>query len=287
LGIRLKFKAIPWYDAPVFHEKEGKRLRLSRLIGVSIGVFLMFTTVSPIRAAVDPSYEQKLGKLVEHLKIRGLSEEELYRVFSDSRVTLYPGIVERSGKGLNYKDRRFGLLTKKSVKQGKIVLRENGRILKKIEGAYGVGREILVAILRIETNFGRVTGNYPVFNSLLTMSLLDNRRSAWAEDELGHLLLMCQAQSRDPLSVKGSWAGAFGIPQFVPSSYRKYGADGNGDGVVDLHNLADSLASIANYLKSFGWSRNNAVNKKKAVYAYNHCDQYVDAVFAYARAIRK
>jgi membrane-bound lytic murein transglycosylase B len=247
----------------------------------------MFNSVSPIRAAVDSSDEQKLGKLMEQLKIRGLSEEELSRVFSDSRVTLYPGIVERSGKGLNYNGRRFGLLTKKSVKQGKILLRENGRILKKIEATYGVDREILVAILRIETNFGRVTGSYPVFNSLLTMSLLENRRSSWAEDELGHLLLMCQAQNRDPLSVKGSWAGAFGIPQFIPSAYRKYGVDGNGDGVVDLHNLTDSLASIANYLQSFGWSRNNAFKKKMAVYAYNHCDQYVGAVFAYARAIMK
>jgi membrane-bound lytic murein transglycosylase B len=249
---------------------------------------LLVVSIGPsVWGAVDSPPDRKLEELVQRLKTRGLSEEELSRAFSDSRVTLYSQIVERRGKGLDYTGRRFGLLTKKSVKQGKNVLRENGRTLRKIEAAYGVGREILVAILRIETNFGRVTGSYPVFNSLLTLSLLENRRSAWAEDELGHLLLMCRAQNRDPLSVKGSWAGAFGIPQFIPSSYRKYGADGNGDGAVDLYNLADSLASIANYLKAFGWSRDDAAKKRDAVYAYNHCDNYVNAVFAYARAIIK
>jgi membrane-bound lytic murein transglycosylase B len=250
-------------------------------------IFLVVSTGTSVWGAVDSPPDRKLEELVQRLKTRGLSEEELSRAFSDSRVTLYPQIVERRGKGLDYTGRRFGLLTKKSVKQGKNVLCENGRTLRKIEAVYGVGREILVAILRIETNFGRVTGSYPVFNSLLTLALLENRRSAWAEDELGHLLLMCRAQNRDPLSVKGSWAGAFGIPQFIPSSYRKYGADGNGDGAVDLHNLADSLASIANYLKAFGWSRDDAVKKRDAVYAYNHCDNYVNAVFAYARAIIK
>ena len=144
-----------------------------------------------------------------------------------------------------------------------------------------------MAILRVETNFGRVMGRHPVFNSLLTMTLIENRRSGWAEDELGHLLLICQVHNRDPLSVKGSWAGAFGIPQFIPSSYRKYGADGNRDGKVDLDNLADAFASIANYLKSFGWSRDDAVKKKEAVYAYNHCDNYVNAVFAYARVLKR
>lgn len=250
-------------------------------------ILLAVSPGTAVWGTVDSPHERKLEELVQRLRTRGLSEEELSRAFSDNRVTLYPEIVERRGKGLDYTGRRFGLLTKKSVKQGKTVLSENGRILRTIETAYGVSREILVAILRIETNFGRVTGSYPVFNSLLTLSLLENRRSVWAEDELGHLLLMCQAQNRDPLSVKGSWAGAFGIPQFIPSSYRKYGADGNRDGTVDLDNLADSFASIANYLKAFGWSRDEAVKKRAAVYAYNHCDNYVNAVFAYARAILK
>jgi membrane-bound lytic murein transglycosylase B len=270
-----------------FQKKEGALLRTSRIAGFLLGIFLLVATGTSTLASPVQPYGEKLDELRLRLQARGLSEKELSRVFSDDRVTLYPEIVERKGKGLNYMGRGFGLLTQKSVRQGKVVLRDNRPILQNIEAAYGVGREILVAILRIETNFGRFTGNHSVFNSLLTMALIENRRSAWAEGELGHLLLMCREQKKDPLSVKGSWAGAFGIPQFVPSSFRKYGADGNGDGEVDLYNLADAFASMANYLKSFGWSPKDPVKKTEAVYAYNHCENYVQAVFAYARALRK
>ena len=238
------------------------------------------------QAAVESPYNEKLGELVQKLKIRGLPEDTLSEIFSDSRVTLYPAIIGKSGKGLDYLGRRFGLLTRTSVNQGKSVMAANRENLRKIEAAYGVGREVLVAILRIETNFGRDTGNYPLVNSFLTMALIENRRSSWAEEELGQLLLICRRQNRDPLSVKGSWAGAFGFPQFIPSSYLKYGVDGNGDGAVDLSNLADAFASIANYLRSFGWSEPDPEKNRQAVWAYNHCDNYVKAVFAYARAIK-
>ena len=265
----------------------GEKLKVSLLVTLFLIIMLFGSAGSPAVAAIDYPYQEKVEGLVQRLKARGLSEEELTRTFSDSRVALYPQIVERKGKGLNYRGRAFGLLTKKSVREGKAVLHANWRILQKIEAVYGVGQEFLVAILRVETNFGRVKGNFPVFNSLLTMALIENRRSAWAEGELEQLLLLSRYQNRDPLSIKGSWAGAIGIPQFIPSSYRKYGADGNRDGMVDLDNLADAFASIANYLKSFGWSRDDGFKKREAVYAYNHCDNYVNAVFAYARVLKR
>jgi membrane-bound lytic murein transglycosylase B len=250
-------------------------------------VLLLIGTAAHGWAAVDSLYQERVEGLLQRLQERGLSEEELLRSFSDSRVTLYPEILERRGKGLNYRTRRFGLFTKKSVKEGGAVLQANRSLLQKIEAAYGVDREVLVAILRVETNFGRAKGRLPVFNSLLTLVLVENRRSAWAEGELEQLLLLSREQDRDPLSIKGSWAGAFGLPQFIPSSYRKYGADGNRDGRVDLDNLPDSFASIANYLKAFGWDRQDPSKKKEAVYAYNHCDNYVQAVFDYARALKR
>ncbi len=243
--------------------KGAERLPLALLMALFLSGFFLLTDGFSALAAVESSYNEKLGELQQRLMTRGLSEKDLFRFFSDGRVELIPDIVERKGKGLNYRGRRFGLLTKKSVQEGKGVLRANRGILHKMETTYGVGREILVAILRIETNFGRVKGHYPIFNSLLTMALIENRRSGWAEEELGCLLLMCREEKKDPFSIKGSWAGAFGVPQFVPSSYLKYGVDGNGDGIVDLDNLADAFASIANYLKSFGWSRQNSWKKRK------------------------
>ena len=250
-------------------------------------VFLVMNVCNAGLAAPVSFDHPRLDDLLLKLKGRGLAEDDLTRVFSDPRVALYPEIVERRGKGLDYTGRRFGLLTKMSVKQGKKVLSDNEVILRKIEAAYGVGREILVAILRIETNFGRFVGNVPIFNSLLTMALIENRRSDWAGEELGHLLQFCREQNKDPLSIKGSWAGAFGFPQFVPSSYVKYAVDGNDDGIVDLHNLTDALASMANYLKSFGWSLKDPAKKKEALYAYNRCENYVQAVLVYARALKR
>jgi membrane-bound lytic murein transglycosylase B len=264
-----------------------KRSGASHLAGIFMNLFLLVAACTSGLAASPSTYNERLDNLLLKLKTCGLSEKELDLVFSDPRVALYPEIVERRGKGLDYTERRFGLLTKTSLKQGKKVLRDNGSILRKIESVYGVNREILVAILRVETNFGRFVGATPIFNSLLTMALIENRRSDWAGEELGHLLRFCRDQSRDPLSIKGSWAGAFGLPQFIPSSYVKYGVDGNGDGIVDLDNLTDALASMANYLKSSGWSASDSAKKKEALYAYNRCENYVQAVLAYARALKR
>ena len=255
-------------------------------IALLLGALLLLADGPAALAAVEPPYNEKLGELIEKLKDRGLPEGALSEVFSDSRLTLYPAIVGRTGKGLDYLGRRFGLLTRTSVKHGKTFMASHRERLRKIETAYGVGREVLVAILRIETNFGRNTGNYPLINSFLTMALIENRRSSWAEEELGQLLLMCLRQNRDPLSLKGSWAGAFGFPQFIPSSYLKYGVDGDGNGEIDLYNLTDAFASIANYLRAFGWSEHDPEKNRQAVWAYNHCDSYVKAVFAYARALK-
>lgn len=263
------------------------RLKASQIAGFCLSVVLLIAACTSSLAAPVSDFGERLDELLIKLKTYGLSDEELERVFSDPRVTLYPEIVERRGKDLDYTGRRFALLTKKSLKQGKKVMRDNRPILRKIEAAYGVGREILVAILRVETNLGRFRGNVPVFNSLLTMALIENRRSDWARAELGQLLLFCREQNRDPLSIKGSWAGAFGLPQFVPSSYVKYGRDGNNDGIVDLNNLTDAFASMANYLKSFGWSKNDPAKKKEALYAYNRCENYVRAVLAYAQALKR
>ena len=236
---------------------------------------------------VGPEYQPRLLILTEKLTTAGLSPNSLNQLFADDRVQLYPETISRTGKGLNYMGRRFGLLKKSSLQRGHRVLREYADILKRIEASSGVNREVIVAILRIETNFGSSTGNRSVFNSLLTMALVENRRSDWAEAELLEFLRICNEQTKDPLSVKGSWAGAIGIPQFVPTSYRRYAVDGDGDGVTDLFNPADSIASVANYLKAHGWQKDQPLKNRDAVYAYNHCDNYVKAVFAYARALKR
>lgn len=241
----------------------------------------------PVHAGVDPAYQDGLNRLLGDLEKQGFTSEELTGIFSDSRFELYPHIVGRTGKGMNYMSRRFGLLTKRSIKRGRNILATYRDVLKNAEKDYGVDKEIIVAILRVETNFGSVTGTYPVLNSLATMAVIENRRSQWARGELVELLALCREQNRDPFSIRGSWAGAFGIAQFIPSSYVKFAVDGNSDGRIDLFTMSDAVASVANYLKSHGWEKGKPEGNRQAVYAYNHCNSYVKAVFAYAKALRR
>jgi membrane-bound lytic murein transglycosylase B len=233
---------------------------------------------------VPSDFSLKKEIIFQKLKDKGFNNDKIQAIFSDTRIILYPEMLNRSGKGLNYMSRKFGLLNKKSIMRGQKVLKEHRAAFKEIEDRFGVEKEALIAIYRVETNLGNARGNYLVFNSLLTMSVFENRRSEWATEELISLLILCKNNNKDPFSIKGSWAGAFGLCQFVPSSYLYYAVDGNGDGEIDLFNFYDAMASIASYLKAHGWENNNPDKKKKAVWAYNHCDNYVKAVLAYARA---
>ena len=255
------------------------------VLTVAIVAFLL--AVIPLRAEVDLQYGPQLEQLTAKLKLRGFTEDEINKIFSDDRVELYPPIVEKSGKDLDYFDRKFGLLTKKSIQKGQTLLRDNWEILAAIEETFGVEKEVILGILRVETNFGANTGRYSVFNSLLSMALIENRRSSWAEKELIEFLSTTKGQNKDPLSLKGSWAGAFGICQFVPTSYAQFAVDGNGDGTIDLFDFHDATASIANYLKLHGYEKHRPDGNRDAIFAYNHCDNYVRAILAYAEALEQ
>jgi membrane-bound lytic murein transglycosylase B len=253
---------------------------------LSIAFIATVFSATPLRAEIDPQYNPQLEQLTIKLKARGFTDDELNNIFTDDRIVLYPPVVEKSGRGFDYFHKKFGLLTKKSIQRGQSILKENKEAFNKIEETFGVEKRIILGILRVETNFGAHTGNYFVFNSLLSMALIVNRRSSWAEEELIEFLCICKGQNKDPLSVKGSWAGAFGISQFVPTSYTKFAVDGNNDGVINLFDFHDAAASIANYLRRHGYERNRPVSNREAVYAYNHCDNYVKAIFAYAKALK-
>jgi membrane-bound lytic murein transglycosylase B len=216
----------------------------------------------------------------------GFSKEEIEPLLRDRRLTLYPEIVDRKEKGINYLHPRFGLLSRSSIIRGRRVLKEHRIMLKSLEASYGVPREVLVAIYRVETNLGSNLGNYRVFNSLLTLTVMVNRRSVWAAQELLDLLSLCNSNRINPFSIRGSPAGAFGLCQFVPSSYLAYGTDGNGDGVVDLFDFSDAMASTANYLRSNGWNSRDARKQFRAIMAYNHCENYVKAVLSYSKQVK-
>jgi membrane-bound lytic murein transglycosylase B len=119
---------------------------------------------------------------------------------------------------------------------------------------YGVPEEIIVAILGVETIFGRNTGNYQVVSALATLAFDYPRRAELFRGELESLLLLAREQNRDPLNYQGSYAGAMGLPQFLPSSIRNFAVDFDGDGQIDLQNSPqDAIGSVAHYMQVHGW----------------------------------
>lgn len=246
---------------------------------------------------VADSIEKRQAALKASFRRAGISRDDISSIFSDERLEIYHKIYERpvlpegvqKKKKLSYFDEEFGLLKPESIAAGKKMLAQNKDLFEKIENRYGVPAGYIVAIIRIETDFKEHLGKYRVFNALYTMSMLSRRakRVQMANRELVVLVKMCRRNGVDPFEIKGSWAGAFGIPQFMPSSYVIFAVDDNGDGKIDLYDYPDAFSSIANYLQRAGWESGNERKMRRAVYRYNHEIAYVNAVFAYAETIRK
>jgi membrane-bound lytic murein transglycosylase B len=128
--------------------------------------------------------------------------------------------------------------------------------LARAERDYGVPAEIIVAIIGVETYWGRITGNFRTIDVLATLSFDYLRRAEYYRRELVELLLLAREQRSDPLAYRGSFAGAIGLPQFMPGSLRRYAIDFDGDGRIDLTGSAsDAIGSVANFLVEHGWQR--------------------------------
>ena len=143
----------------------------------------------------------------------------------------------------------------KKVKLGKIILNKENNIINKVSSEYKVDKNLLLALMGIETNFGKYLGKMDIISSLATLSY-DQRRSEFFTKELITLLKLVDAKIIDPSTLFGSWAGAFGNFQFMPSTIKNHAIDYNKDGSIDLKNIEDSFASAANYLSNLGWNDN-------------------------------
>jgi membrane-bound lytic murein transglycosylase B len=138
--------------------------------------------------------------------------------------------------------------------------RVNRSSLAKAEAAYGVSSEVIAAIIGVETIYGRITGNIRVIDALATLGFDYPRRAEFFRNELREFLILTKELGRDPLSLRGSFAGAMGWPQFMPSSYRKWAVDFDGSGKVDLWGSPeDIVGSVASFLAGHGWQKGGAV----------------------------
>jgi membrane-bound lytic murein transglycosylase B len=157
-------------------------------------------------------------------------------------------------------------LSERRIREGTDFWLAHRQALDKASAQSGVPPEYLVAIVGVETFYGRLTGSYRVLDALATLAFDYPARAKFFRDELEQFLVLTREAHIDPLTVKGSYAGAMGAPQFMPSNYRRYAIDADADGHVDLwSDWADVSASVGNYLKEHGWEAGGPVLSEAAV----------------------
>ena len=270
-------------------------------------LILMFTVISPAPSlGKGTKNPQELSSLTERLINDGFSRDYIETTFGNPKVSFSLKGVSlffvHSESSLNYDQ----FVSDKSIANAFEYMKTHKEELQRAEDIYGVDKTVITAIILVETRLGTYLGNRPVINTLSTMAALAEQKnkealwdslsgskrftrkkfdkkvlnkSQWAYNELKSLLQFAQREQINPVSVKGSYAGAMGISQFMPSNALTLAKDGNGDGSVDLFDHADAIHSIANYLKKYGWNPN--VNRQKAhkiLYKYNHSNYYVDTL---------
>lgn len=161
---------------------------------------------------------------------------------------------------------------------GRTFYQQNRAALDNAAARYGVPAPLIAAIIGIETDYGKNMGSIPVADALATLAFDYPRRGEFFQKELGEFLQLAQQQGLDPLSYKGSFAGAMGMVQFMPSSFRKWAADGDGDGRIDIwNNVSDAAASAANYMKQHGWQTGRPMLVEAAVEPNPQTDALADA----------
>jgi membrane-bound lytic murein transglycosylase B len=189
------------------------------------------------------------------------NESELNNLFQS--VEIKNDIIKRissPAEGLPWYKYRKIFLTESRINEGVKFWQENAPALAAVEQQYGVPAEIIVAILGVETLYGQKTGNHRVIDALSTLAFAYPPRSKFFLSELENYLLLCREENINPLEPTGSYAGAMGLPQFMPSSFRTYAADFDNDSRRDIwHNKSDVIASIANYFARHKWQSGQAV----------------------------
>ena len=282
--------------------------------------FIMITETS---SGLNKAQRNKLKfyqDLMKKLKYV-IPRKELKRLILDRRVKFNQSLIMLNLDQPSVKKYVAYALGRKALSVGYSFLKKHEKALNEIEKRYRVDREVIVAILYIETNFNPAKANYNVFNAYANLTFADHpyylkknlqrlrwkyrfmsreyykikerdfikgsrHRAKWALEELMALYKLSKKLNKPILDIKGSFAGAIGYPQFIPSSYMTYAVDGSGDNYVDLFNIHDSMASIGNYLKTEGFRMGNPKSQKTAIHHYNKSWDYVHGVMEYARRLK-
>jgi membrane-bound lytic murein transglycosylase B len=253
--------------------------------------------------------------LVQKLRADGVNEETLRSIYADPRMPFF-GQVRFGLKPRESKQMYAPLLKPEKLELGREFLKLHEESFAAAEKDLKVHRTVIAAILLVETHYGKNTGRELVINRLSRVAsvreptnlILNHRRhlkddpsitfaqvDARAEylertfyPEVKALLQIIDEQKLDPFELKGSSAGAFGLPQFLPTSFQRFGYDGNKDGAISLFDPTDAIWSTANFLAQSGWKDSDThENHREVIWKYNKSDPYIDTVLAIAKSLRR
>jgi len=275
---------------------------------------------APAWAARNQAGDGRWDYLVDKLVADGVDRGRVIAVFGDPRVGAFEGLefsLERHGEA---RAMYRGFLRPASVAQAQRCRAQYDRAFRAAEERFQVPASVVSALLHVETHCGHNTGTYLVFPRLARLAMANDpvnvqrniarqtkglpraltpdieRRVHLRARELEgifypEVLAMFGLEDRagiDPLTLRGSGSGAFGLPQFLPSSYLRFAVDGNGDGRVSLYDPPDAIASAANYLARHGWRPGiTRAQERQVIWAYNHSDPYIDTVLTLAGRIEQ
>lgn len=269
---------------------------MKRLIRIVILIaVLLFSTGSTGQAQGKEYWKtERYSNVIEASKKMGYSKSEIDSLFSSPRMKFYPNIhakfreAQREMEDTSYNIyKRF--LKAESIKRGEKFMKEHISLLRKVERNTGVKKEIIVALFRVESNFGSFQAPYQAFGALNSIVRFGESGAFWTEWGKRHLvsfLDFCKKEKKhvgeDIFSIGSSYAGALGIPQFLPGNYKNYALDGDGNGKIDLFNsIPDAAWSSANLLRANGW----VYNKREALERWNDRENFIDCILEYAERL--
>jgi membrane-bound lytic murein transglycosylase B len=239
------------------YPENGVMPRILRMMMLRAVVCVLVLAAAATHAAAHSELAADAQAFVRDMVERhGFERSALERALRNTKfLASIVRAMDAPSTALPWHEFRARHITEARINAGLRFWTENAVVLERAAVEYQVPPEIMVATIGIETLFGRLTGNVNVLDALTTLAFGYPRRADFFRAELEQFLLLSRENGWDLNSVKGSFAGAIGVPQFLPSSYRKYAVDFDGDGRRDLRQVTDAIGSVANYYRQFGWQQ--------------------------------
>jgi membrane-bound lytic murein transglycosylase B len=228
---------------------------------------LIFPALLPGVSIFAQSYLERdeVQDFIQEMVVKREFDEAHLKSVIDGAVfkqSIIDAISKPAEKVLTWKQYRKIFLTERRIKSGRKFIQKHQDTLLRAENSYGVPAHIVAAIIGVETFYGQRMGNYRVLDSLATLAFDYPPRASFFRRQLEEFLLLSREEQQDEFDLMGSYAGAMGFGQFIPSSYRVYAVDFDADGVRDIWtNPVDAIGSVANYLSEHGWQKGQPITK--------------------------